>query len=237
MAAILFDVEPFMSLPPRHPAPDVPPTAHRIRIDTPSNEGLRLHDVPAGTALGVRELCHDLQQEVTVLDLLLCRLTDARAADAVERALHAQVAVLRDTLRETQLPPTPTELNLRPLIAEAVATTRLVHLGTIALHASGCGLVRGIASEVRRGVMNLLDNARRAAPRGTIHVRLADIDEDVLLEVEDDGSGSAPACGWGIGTAIVAEVARRHGGTVTQRSSDLGGLAVGIRIPRLVTTT
>lgn len=192
------------------------------------------HDsAAAASALGLNELCHDLQQEVTVMEHLVSRLIGARDPQPLEQALRNQVEVLRATLREARLPSPPCDLALRPLVVDVVRTARLVHPGVIDLHVPDEGLVRGVASDVRRAIVNLLDNARLAAPQGSIRVTVADDHDEVLLEVEDDGSGTARAFnGSGLGMAVVADVARRHNGTVTRRVGPLGGLAVGLHLPR-----
>jgi two-component system, OmpR family, sensor kinase len=104
----------------------------------------------------------------------------------------------------------------------------------------------------RRAVDNLLDNALRFAPRGTVVVVRASRDgPDVVVEVADDGPGFPPAFlpfaferfrrsddarsrtagGSGLGLAIVLAVARDHGGTASAGNCPDGGAAVSIRIP------
>src|SRR4051812_43588805 len=189
--------------------------------------------VPSGATLGLRELCHDLQQEVTLLQHLLERLVDGHPPAPVERALRAQVGVLNETIREAQGPAAPHVVPLRPLVADAVQTAQLVHPGSIDVDAPAETLVQGVTSELRRAFVNLLDNARAASPRGSILVTVREDDEDVSLQVQDDGSGTVESVGAGIGMAVVGEVARRHGGSVTLEAGTLGGLAVTLHLPRL----
>src|SRR4051812_37448395 len=151
--------------------------------------------VPAGAALGLRELCHDLQQEVTLLQHLVDRLVDGRPPAPVERALRAQVGVLHETIREAQGPAAPRSVPLRPVVADAVQTARLVHRGVIELDAPSDGLVQGVTSELRRAFVNLLENALTAAPTGRILVTVRENDEEVALDVQDDGSGTVDSVG------------------------------------------
>jgi signal transduction histidine kinase len=95
---------------------------------------------------------------------------------------------------------------------------------------------------------NLLHNAIAHAPRGG-RVQVASVAQDgaVLLRVDDDGPGIAPAdrervfgrfvrlaapgFGVGLGLSIVQSVARAHGAVVTLGESPLGGLRVELRFP------
>jgi signal transduction histidine kinase len=202
-----------------------------------SNPGsLPLHTaLPSGAVLGLRELCHDLQQEVTLLHHLVDRLVEGRPPAPVERALRAQIGVLHETIREAQGPTAPQVVPLRPIVADVILTAQLVHQGSISLEAPTDACVQGVTSELRRAFVNLLDNARNAAPNGAILVTLRADEDEVSLQVQDDGSGTLDTVGAGIGMAVVGEVARRHGGSVTLAAGALGGLSVTLHLPRLET--
>jgi signal transduction histidine kinase len=106
--------------------------------------------------------------------------------------------------------------------------------------------VRGWADGLRLLVDNLLDNA--ALHGGSdVHVGLARSNGHLVLRVEDDGPGVAPADrgrllepfvrangagvpGTGLGLTIVAQQAALHGGAVALSESRLGGLAVEARL-------
>ena len=109
--------------------------------------------------------------------------------------------------------------------------------------------VTGRADELRRVLANLLDNAVRHAG-SEVRVSAAAEDGAVVVVVEDDGAGIAPADGErvferftrlddargrdeggaGLGLGIVRELVRGHGGTV--RLADAGpGLRVEVRLP------
>jgi two-component system sensor histidine kinase TctE len=111
--------------------------------------------------------------------------------------------------------------------------------------------VMGDATLIHELMLNLLDNAIRYTPAGgRVAVRLSTSGEAVLFEVEDTGegiaeadrervfepfarvtSGSAPGCGLGL--AIVADIARAHGATVTLAHGQNGqGLHVTVRFIR-----
>lgn len=95
---------------------------------------------------------------------------------------------------------------------------------------------------------NLLDNALRyAGAHSVVTLRVMRRDDRAVMEVEDNGPGlSAPDLGhvferfWraselpggcGLGLAIVAEIARRHGGSTTAQAVQPHGLQVSLNLP------
>jgi signal transduction histidine kinase len=86
----------------------------------------------------------------------------------------------------------------------------------------------------RRAVMNLVDNAVRAAgPTGRILTRVDRIRTFVEISVEDDGPGFGLIEGHtNIGLSVAEQLLARTRGTLTVGSSqDLGGARVTLRMP------
>ncbi|PXX52858.1 two-component system sensor histidine kinase MprB [Nocardia tenerifensis] len=107
--------------------------------------------------------------------------------------------------------------------------------------------VHGAPARLVRAVTNLLDNAAKFSPaQGVVHLRLRDGE----LTVRDHGPGIAPEDlphvfdrfyrsatararpGHGLGLAIVAQVARSHGATVTAGPAPGGGAEFRLVFPR-----
>jgi signal transduction histidine kinase len=112
-------------------------------------------------------------------------------------------------------------------------------------------IVRGDLNLLRRMTRNLLDNAQRHAGGATrVRVEL-DAGMHALLSVEDAGNGisetdrgsifepfyrvsgrSADATGFGLGLAIVRQIADAHGGNVSYDPLSTGGSRFIVRLPR-----
>jgi signal transduction histidine kinase len=120
---------------------------------------------------------------------------------------------------------------------------------TVDLHGAPDTL-RGDPALLRQALMNLLDNALQAMPRGgdlTVRARSEDSDDlpVLVLEVSDTGEGMdtlvrQKACnpffttrpaGTGLGLAIVERVVRNHGGTLHIKSQHGSGTIVTLTFP------
>lgn len=101
---------------------------------------------------------------------------------------------------------------------------------------------------LREAISNLIDNAIRYAGSGTtVTLRAVHSDGHCILEVEDNGPGLQTADlqrvferfwraselpgGCGLGLAIVAEIAQRHGGKAQALAVQPQGLCIRIRLP------
>lgn len=139
-------------------------------------------------------------------------------------------------------------VELDDVVRRAVERTRRRTGRTIEVHTDtppGRSSLDGRPAALERAVQNLLDNACKFAPDGSIEVRVA----DGTITVRDHGPGIAPADlphvfdrfyratatrglpGSGLGLAIVRSVAEAHGGTVFARAADGGGAELGFTVP------
>lgn len=164
-------------------------------------------------------LAEDLRIERLVEDLLFL-------AQADERTLGISRGVL----------------DLDDLVFDEAARLRATTDLRVDVSGVSGGRVTGDATQLRRVLRNLCDNAARHA-RSTIWLSLEGADARVVLRVTDDGQGvAAPERervferfvrldeararddgGSGLGLAITAEIVTAHGGTVTVSESPGGG--------------
>jgi signal transduction histidine kinase len=141
------------------------------------------------------------------------------------------------------------DVELGDLVDAAIYGARRRHPGVSyqLREQGGVSTVHGWANGLRLVVDNLLENAALHGG-GRVDVDLAREDGRWLLRVADDGPGipeaergrllepftrgrDTTAQGTGLGLAIVAQQVGLHGGELRLAGSDLGGLAVEVRLP------
>ncbi|MCU1582727.1 MAG: hypothetical protein QOD27_333 [Microbacteriaceae bacterium] len=146
---------------------------------------------------------------------------------------------------------------LRPLVTEALDSLRLLaeqeHV-TLDFDVDDGVAVRGQATSLRRCIVALVDNAITHSPvDGKVLVTATLAKRTVRLEVRDHGSGiqgidasrvfdrfahSVPSDGskpgFGIGLALVRDVANRYGGQVEVAETGTQGTTIRLSLPRAV---
>jgi signal transduction histidine kinase len=145
-------------------------------------------------------------------------------------------------------------VDLAEIAEAAVAEVRPVADGReLALDTSEPVTVIGNADELHRLTVNLLDNAVRHTPAGTlIETRVDRRNGEAVLEVRDQGPGLPPGMeeqvfsrfvrgggpadmaidsGTGLGLAIVRAVAVSHGGSVVAGNDPDGGARFTVTLP------
>jgi signal transduction histidine kinase/ActR/RegA family two-component response regulator len=113
-------------------------------------------------------------------------------------------------------------------------------------------LIRGVSSDLREIVVNLILNAVDAMPEGGRLLLRGDLDNGtVVVRCQDSGVGMAPAVlervfepffttkgrkGTGMGLPIVYGVVARHGGDVRVTSTPGSGTTITLRLPAVALT-
>jgi signal transduction histidine kinase len=150
-------------------------------------------------------------------------------------------------------------IDLVELAGQAVAAVAAERAVTVTLRPQQRAVrVRGTRGGLRRALTALLDNAVRHA-NTTVTVTVARSDSRAVVDVIDDGPGIDPAIlprmferfasasspdgvpaarqpqrrRYGLGLALVSEIAARHGGTITAHPASGGGAVLRLTLPAL----
>jgi two-component system sensor histidine kinase MprB len=209
----------------------------------------------------VADASHELRTPLTSLRTNLEVLARGGPPDAGDRdrlradlvaqleELSALVGDLVELARgEEPEAPSVEDVRLDRLVAAAIERARR-HAPDVTFEtALEPALVQGVPARLDRAVANLLDNAAKWSPAGSvIDVRL----HDGELTVRDRGPGielgdreqvfdrffrtdsARGRPGSGLGLAIVRQVVETHGGTVVAEAADGGGTLLRLRLPVL----
>jgi signal transduction histidine kinase len=188
-------------------------------------------------ASSLRELCHDLIEPTAIIRWLV-RAADAESGQDLRNRLGAiavaasQIASICEHVLDR--PQRHASVRLDMLASETVTSARVRYDGTIDV-VSKPVVALALPGDIVRILYNILTNACRAAgPAGRVRVLVAEADGQALLEIADSGNGlghAVPGSRAGLGLEIVGALALKCGGSVQLGGSDLGGLAVTVRLP------
>lgn len=193
---------------------------------------------------------HDLRTPLTRMKLQLAMLDDSdevRALksdiDEMEQMVEGYLDFARGRDQEAAV-----ETDLPDLLAEIVADARRQG-AAIELRSDGRITLPLRPTAFKRGIMNLVENARRYAK--SIAITLARTPNAIEIAIDDDGPGipederesvfrpfhrldesrNRETGGSGLGLTIARDVVRSHGGEITLTNAPSGGLRALIRLP------
>ncbi|MES1265774.1 MAG: ATP-binding protein, partial [Variovorax sp.] len=191
---------------------------------------------------------HELRTPLARIRLAIERVpgTDPKASAEITRSIAELDALIGEMLLSSRLDAASgiekSEIDLLALAAEEAAYFDVEASGdAVTLHAN--------ALLLRRLVRNLLENARVhaggatgvhiAADAGTARIIVDDagdgiplIDRARMFEPFHRASTATQASGAGLGLAIVRQIARAHGGTVSYEPREGGGSRFTVELPR-----
>jgi two-component system, OmpR family, sensor kinase len=224
----------------------------------------RLELASAAQQRFVSEAAHELRTPLAVLRSgLEVTLQRPRGAEESRAALEQAMgeverlcAIAEDLLALARLDAEAaverTPVDLREITAEASAMAQALaetRHQEFTVDAHKRIVVHGSARDLRRVVLNLLDNAVKFTPeRGKIEIGVATNGSTALILVRDSGPGidprdidhifdpfyrsrSANGAGSGLGLALSREIVRRHGGVIQAANRAAGGCEVQVRLP------
>lgn len=192
----------------------------------------------------LRELVHDLRVPVAALAAAVELLEQQ---DEAAEAVRSSVDHLRGLLRwaEAAYAPVASETQFMPVdVSDCIQRAAdgllpVMRAKGVSFSVSGTGEVLGNPTAVSRIMMNLLGNAVRYAPQGSVvSVRLHTEGQHVRVQVSDSGPGftqsnmSDDGHGWGMGLTVSECLARSMGG-VLQVLPQSAGATIEVLLPRV----
>lgn len=230
--------------------------------DAAAETTLRLRAARSSASRFLADAAHEMRTPVaamsTDIDVTLRRerdIPELREALGRARQVAARLTRLANDLLDITAQRQTTWDQATTDVAEAVA--EILHAHKAAAEERGIQLIQaGVPhlqarfqpDALRQVLTNLVSNALRYAPRGTlVRVDVADHGENWSFSVEDDGPGVPESereavfepfhrhdrrgQGAGLGLAIVRDVAHRHGGRAFVQASATGGARFVVEVP------
>ncbi|MFD8499359.1 sensor histidine kinase [Amycolatopsis sp. NPDC059657] len=209
--------------------------AHELRNPLSAIQG-RLEAAEDGIIPLDRALTTSLLEETLLLHHIVEDLQDLAAADAGSLRLHPEPVHLSDLLDQ---------------VAESYRDRAGVAEVSLTVETDGDPEILADPVRLRQIMGNLVSNAIRHTPGGTVSVRARAEDVECVIEVADTGAGISEADlpqvfdrfwraeksrsrqtgGSGLGLAIVRQLTEAHGGTVSVTSVLGEGSVFTVRLP------
>jgi two-component system, OmpR family, sensor kinase len=189
-------------------------------------------------------------------DLAAAVRSAAAEAERLSRLADDMLLLARSDEDRLGLRLEPTDIGKLLARSAEIAASRLAAAGVNCHVEARDGTLATVDGDrIRQAADNLLDNALRFAPRGSVIVLAARADgPDLGIEVRDDGPGfpagflphaferfrrpdtgrSRDDGGAGLGLAIVRAIAVAHGGTASAANRPGGGAMVHLRLPEVI---
>jgi signal transduction histidine kinase len=172
--------------------------------------------------LTVRGLMHDLGHQMMTLSLLADSVRDDSALSAdsrhrmelVMQEMFRIVDIIADSIAADGGPPTRGVVDVRELADDVAQLAGLTYDTTVTVEPGGPAVVRIGSTQLWRVLVNLVDNAVRAAgPGGRVTIRIEQ-ERDTIIEVTDNGPGfGGSAVGAaGLGLSVVRQLLEAVGG-------------------------
>jgi signal transduction histidine kinase len=172
--------------------------------------------------LTFRGLMHDLGHQMMTLSLLADSVRDDSALSAdsrhrmelVMQEMFRIVDVIADSIVPGAGPPVPAAIDLRELAGDVAQLAGLTYDTTVTVEPGRPALIRIGSTQLWRVLVNLVDNAARAAgPGGKVTIGIEQ-GRDTIIEVTDNGQGfgGGPAGAAGLGLTVVRQLLDAVGG-------------------------
>jgi len=182
----------------------------------------------------LRQVCHDARQELAVITALVERVISAQRLTADQNddllAVRRVAGELALSMRDVAISDAAIEKTDMSVLLRTVAIQAAVLDGARIKVAVDDGLTLDCsASHARRVVLNLLDNARRAAgPDGWVELRGTTVAGQLVIEIEDSGPGfgTAPPGLASIGLSVVHDWLALTGGQLQIDDGVAGGALI-----------
>jgi two-component system OmpR family sensor kinase len=253
---------------------EVPATRDEVAAlaDTMNDLLGRLHSALARQRALTADASHELRSPLAVLrgelelatrpgrtreDLAVAVRNAAAEAQRLTRLTDDLLLLARNDEDQLSLRLAPTEISRLLAASAGLAASRLAEADLTCCVDAEPGTYADLdADRIRQAVDNLVDNALRFAPGGSVIVLAARADgTDLNIEVRDDGPGFPAAFqphaferfrrpdsgrargdgGAGLGLAIVRAIVTAHGGVATAGNRPGGGAVVRLRLPGAIT--